>query len=121
MFGTVREGVSRLAGSTTADEEIAGEGRRASCRSGRHELGSEPVEAVRSDQPDHVPGAGSRRESRRYDRRARASPRVRARVRGSSLGDASPITQLDFRCVSRPRVLPNGATFPDRTELRENT
>lgn len=63
------------------------------------------------------PGAGSRRESRRYDRRARASPRVRARVRGSSLGDASPITQLDFRCVSRPRVLPNGATFPDRTEL----
>ena len=63
------------------------------------------------------PGAGSRRESRRYDRRARASPRVRARVRGSSLGDASPITQLDFRCVSRPRVLPNGETFPDRTKL----
>ena len=49
--------------------------------------------------------------------RARASPRVRARVRGSSLGDASPITQLDFRCVSRPRVLPNGETFPDRTKL----
>ena len=63
------------------------------------------------------PGAGSRRQSRRCDRRARASPRVRARVRGSSLGDASPITQLDFRCVSRPRVLPNGETFPDRTKL----
>ena len=28
-----------------------------------------------------------------------------------------PITQLDFRCVSRPRVLPNGETFPDRTKL----
>ena len=42
---------------------------------------------------------------------------MRARVRGSSLGDASPITQLDFRCVSRPRVLPNGETFPDRTKL----
>jgi hypothetical protein len=42
-------------------------------RSGRHELGSEPLEAVRSHKPDHVPGAGSHGIVRRQ-RYARTSP-----------------------------------------------
>lgn len=42
-------------------------------RSGRHELGSEPLEAVRSHKSDHVPGAGSHGIVRRQ-RYARASP-----------------------------------------------
>ena len=62
----VRSGPNTHASKCTQIEHRRG-------RSGRHELGSEPLEAVRSHKSDHVPGAGSHGIVRRQ-RYARASP-----------------------------------------------